>query len=253
MHGRVEVVVSKLGCVLVDSQIHGTKLSETTRCLAPAESGVHVVIHGMGGLGKTTLAHYAYNSVNPMHARQRGAQLPCTFIRCNAEVGREPTDDHISKVQHSILEQLTGRKHSFTPGQYADKLSTAMDSVSPPVFLFLDNIWDSSTLQKLLPAGTALPPGYAVLATTRQADVAEVLSDLKSVDNELEDCNYQEYQADLLSRTQAQQLFHRLLHQSPTKTGSLTQEQEDGIVGLCGNHPLLLTVMVLILRKHPTK
>jgi len=121
------------------------------------------------------------------------------------------------------------------------------------VFLFLDNIWDSSTLKKLLPAGTALPPGSAVLATTRQADAAEVLSDLKSVDNESEDCNYQEHQADLLSKKQAQQLFHRLLHQSPTKAGSLTQEQEDGVVGLCGNHPLLLTVMAPILRKHPSK
>lgn len=72
----------------------------------------------------------------------------------------------------TVLQQLTGRLHSFTAGQYANELSTAIDHLSQPVFLFLDNIWDSSTLKKLLPAGTALPPGSAVLATTRQADAA---------------------------------------------------------------------------------
>ena len=245
LNKRTKQVLLQLGCMPVPPQ-----------CYEPAASGVHVlVIHETGGLGKTLLASYAYNSVKARPASHGSAEQP--FIRCHAEVGLEPSKDHLNKVQQSILEQLTSKKHSITDLQYAQALYTAVDDAAQPVFLFLDNIWDRNNLLEVLPYGTALPPGSAVLITTRRAAEAEMLCGLQCGKNNSEDplqlCTYQTYQADLLPKEVSQQLFHRLLNQLPTKAGSLTQQQEDDIVHLCDNHPLLLTVMAPILRLDPSK
>ncbi|GLJ37097.1 hypothetical protein SUGI_0751850 [Cryptomeria japonica] len=126
-------------------------------------AAVAVIVHGIGGAGKTTLANEVFASLN----LQGWKYSKVTLVK-NLE-----SNPNIEEIQIQILSDLTGRKHEkvrdFQDGQ--QKLKSIMEK---KVFIYIDNILKREHLERLIPKLIDSPKLVRILATARKTNVSVV-------------------------------------------------------------------------------
>jgi len=126
-----------------------------------------VVLHGLPGIGKSTLGDAVYARLS----------FPGR-THCKIEVGENPSSEKICTLQASILERLSGEKPRFGyPLEGSQRLGKYLEECREAVFLYIDNVLHASDLKDLLPEELSLPSKSRVLVTSRVANLCSELDD----------------------------------------------------------------------------
>jgi hypothetical protein len=132
--------------------------------LLTAQSNGMVLLHGMGGIGKTTLARAVFNQ---LHASN--PTLPCCFL------GLDPDTqvDKITKKQKQLLKDLAHIKPDTLNDVEVGRRMLAEKLRGRRVLLVVDNVW-GDRLRFLLPVDIMqlLGGGSMVLVTSREQAAA---------------------------------------------------------------------------------
>jgi hypothetical protein len=177
-----------------------------------------VVLKGMGGIGKSTLATAVYNSISE--------GFDCHF---RIDVGQTPD---ISSLQKEVLKRFgKGLDRPVLSGQEGKQLLKDV-LWSKKFLLMIDDVWSPQDLAALLPEPAVFPKAK-VLITTRKEGILAWLEDSLS---------QAEYDVGLLSDEEALELFcwHAFRAEEPSGIG-----HNDLQLALTagGNLPLALEVL----------
>ena len=121
----------------------------------PAGSAAVVGLHGMGGIGKTTLAKAVFNALHSSFASRS----------CFLAVGSAADDVKLQQLQQQMLRELCGIERDTGS---VDKAGLQRRLQGSPVLLVVDDIWSAEQRDALL---VPLEPGSRVLLTTRNAQL----------------------------------------------------------------------------------
>ena len=172
-------------------------------------------LHGMGGIGKTTLAKAVYKALHIEFPNR------CCFV----EVGREVKDAALQKLQRQMLRELCGVVREFEDVA-AGTAELERRLRGSAVLLVIDDIWLPTQRDALLvPVG----PGSRVLLTTRNAQL-------------LQFPNIQRQRMEVLNSSAALELFcqHAFLASKPLPGYSQLAAEA---VDMCAGLPLTLRVI----------
>ena len=114
-------------------------------------------LHGMGGIGKTTLAKAVFND------------LRSGFVdrSCFVEVGRDADRQQLQQLQRQMLKELCGFDKEVTSVSYGrEQLETRLGGAR--LLLVIDDAWSPEQLDALL---VSVGQGSHVLVTTRDEDL----------------------------------------------------------------------------------
>ncbi|KAL6289851.1 hypothetical protein ACE6H2_007361 [Prunus campanulata] len=157
----------------------GDKLSRTTLSIAPNMIGMHsrvetinhwlldgstsvgiLLIYGMSGIGKTTIAKFSYNS---NFTRFEGS----SFLENIKEISRQPNG--LVQIQTQLLSDiLNGRKMKVS--NVSEGLTKIEDAISSKrVLLVLDDVDHMDQLDAVLRMKDRFCPGSKIIITTRRA------------------------------------------------------------------------------------
>ncbi|TXG46623.1 hypothetical protein EZV62_027874 [Acer yangbiense] len=199
-----------------------SRVEELMKLLDVKSSGVRVLgLHGMGGVGKTTLAKAVYNKlVGKFECR--------SFITNVREISRQ-TDGLIS-LQHKLIDDLSLGNTVLKRNEIEANISAIKEVVDKrKVTVVLDDVDDIGQLNALLGKKERFCEGSRIIITTRDRDVLQE--------------NYVTllYEVQKLDSDQALQLFsyHALRREKPTDKFLNLSKQ---IVSLTGGLPLALEV-----------
>ncbi|TXG56402.1 hypothetical protein EZV62_017715 [Acer yangbiense] len=199
-----------------------SRVEELMKLLDVKSSGVRVLgLHGMGGVGKTTLAKAVYNKlVGKFECR--------SFITNVREISRQ-TDGLIS-LQHKLIDDLSLGNTVLKRNEIEANISAIKEVVDKrKVTVVLDDVDDIGQLNALLGKKERFYEGSRIIITTRDRDVLQE--------------NYVTllYEVQKLDSDQALQLFsyHALRREKPTDKFLNLSKQ---IVSLTGGLPLALEV-----------
>jgi adenylate kinase len=143
-----------------------SKVDELVQKLQTADSTSHMLLlHGMGGIGKTTIAK---GVCNQLHGGS--PELRCSFVQL--EFGLSA--NKMAARQRQLLRELasTNKQEVDTPAAGRTELASSLRKKK--ILLVLDNVWDGQ-LEELLPENIleVLGEGSMVLVTSRDAEVAK--------------------------------------------------------------------------------
>lgn len=198
---------------------------------------VAVVVHGIGGAGKTTLANKVFASLN----LQGWKYSKVTLIE-NLE-----NNPKIEEVQSQILSDLTGIKKAvrdFHSGQQELKSIVEKEIV----FIYIDNILWKKHLEKLLPKLIDSPiKKIRILATARKTSISGVFES-----SGIKPCKL--YPIESLSLEAAVKLLCRKID-NEREVDSMVEErpQTKKIAEKCSCCPLFLEVVGAYLHKKQNK
>ena len=123
----------------------------------PAGGAAVLGLHGMGGIGKTTLAKAVFNAL----------QLDFAGSSCFLEVGSADDDAKLQQLQRQMLKQLCGIERDFCSVD-AGRAELEVRLRGSTVLFVIDDIWLEKQQDALL---VPLGPGSRVLLTTRDAQL----------------------------------------------------------------------------------
>jgi hypothetical protein len=206
------------------------KNARIVQLLTAADTGISqmVLLHGMAGMGKTTVAKSVLNKLN-----QLDNTVPCHFARLNPEM--QLSSDMVP-AQQALLEELV---------PYADvpAINTAEGGrqllaarlQGKKVLLVVDNAWGQQ-LSWLLPGNImeVLGEGSMVLVTSRES--AWAMREFGRA------AAVQEVEMDFLTQQESLELFCRHAYGSSTYPAG-DEEPVTAIVARCGGLPLALEVV----------
>ncbi|KAG0582147.1 hypothetical protein KC19_3G037400 [Ceratodon purpureus] len=211
------------------------RVEEVIKKLTLESSDVRaVVLHGLPGIGKSTLGDAVYAKLN----------FPGR-THCRIEVGENPSAEKICSLQASILERLSGDKVKLGyPLEGRQRLEKYLEECRESLFIYIDNVLNPNDLQDLLPEKLVLPPKSRILVTSRVANLCSELDD-RGVVSEL-------YEVEELDFAQAKQMFCLLVFEDedppPVKKVQVSQ-----VLKACGGMPLALELVGKYLRRQRSR
>jgi hypothetical protein len=185
-----------------------------------------LILTGMGGIGKTTMAKVLFNQLHEMDRT-----MPCCFLRLDPE-GREAS---IVEKQQELLRGLTcAPTAGFSTAAEGQQL-LGRKLRGKKVLVVVDNVWDRQ-LEQLLPGDilqAVLGPGSMVLVTSRESGAAARLTGQQSV---------REMRVELLSRKDSKILLCRHAGYSSSVAADNTALIQT-LLDRCGGLPMALEVV----------
>jgi hypothetical protein len=135
-----------------------------------------VLLHGMGGIGKTTLAKAVFNQLHADHPT-----VPCCFLSLDPGT----TFGNITHKQQQLLKELTHVETGTLNDAMDGRRMVAEKLAGKTVLFVVDNVWDDR-LEFLLPKDfmQLLGAGSMVLVTSREQGAARELQG--SIEEEME-------------------------------------------------------------------
>lgn len=137
---KLITVAGCAGIILTDS--YGSILNAL---LQPPTSGVRLLLlHGMGGLGKSTLAKVAYMAA-------RGHFGEGNYAYCELEPDKSSSKDHLTAALRSMLSQL--KLEVNVDDSLAGLRSRMVNHLAPrqrPVMLVVDDVLNGDVAKELL-------------------------------------------------------------------------------------------------------
>ena len=189
-------------------------------------------MHGMGGIGKTTLAAAIYNHIS----REFGGRN--LFLEVQQFSDPAVMQQHLCDLLRQMLLKLCGipvleSSKAVLHSRLVDHLTRGKS-----VLLVLDNIWTVRQLENFLPAELTLPAGSRVLITTRSEEIAT--GEIASLPK------FQPERVDGLQLESARQLllFYALPPASAAESSQFDDEVNiSRVLHACHGVPLALTVV----------
>ncbi|KAH9307726.1 hypothetical protein KI387_035637 [Taxus chinensis] len=193
------------------------------------ESKRAVVLYGVGGVGKTTLASSVLKSLD-----LKGYKF------CRLDMDHICSSDHIKQLQQQILGDLFGKRISLRSSVDGEnELAKAFREASDEaIFMFIDNALAQSDLTKLLPQDlSCLPRRIRMLLTTRRVDQTNIL--LRT------DFHRCEFRVDSLSSFDSKKLLRKIVLGSADASfpEGIESRDVDEIVEICGGIPLTIELV----------
>ncbi|GLJ35919.1 hypothetical protein SUGI_0720660 [Cryptomeria japonica] len=185
-----------------------------------------VVLYGVGGIGKTTLATAVFTSL----------KLDA-YKHCRMNIQQDCSESDLRQLQEQVLSDLFAQKiqpRNCVEGK--ELLSRLLrERASRRVFLFMDNALRGSDLAKLLPEDlSCLPNGSRILITTRKLNETDMVEE-GGVKRYAYSVNY-------LSDAASKKLLCLKALGSADKDFGKSLDI-DGLVKLCGGVPLVLEMV----------
>ncbi|XP_059074595.1 disease resistance protein TAO1-like [Cryptomeria japonica] len=181
-----------------------------------------VVVYGLGGMGKTTLADAIYANIDLQN-----------YKHCRIHMEQNCTKNDLKVLQEQILNGLFHQNVKLTDSHQGQGMIWSFFKKNPnqPVFLYIDNALNKADLKQLLPAelGSCLPPKSRILVTTRNLQETDIFVD--------RNIQRREYAVSFLPPTEARKILLR-------KASEYNDENNiDALLKLCGGVPLLLEII----------
>ncbi|KAL3701132.1 hypothetical protein R1sor_019154 [Riccia sorocarpa] len=226
-------------------------VEEVISCLArleTAEGGINpVVLHGMGGIGKSTLGDAVFLKLSKKFD-------PDCRLWLDREANRISTPS-ITDLQLSIIKRLSyvyGSESMSGSKQIREKLLECYKEVGRPLLIFIDNIENEEELEEILPGNIndLLPGSYIVIASrnlrmcTRLRKLCRPYPhpDFSRLYRVAKVCSYQ---VKALDEHSAEKLFWQSAVMQQLSESRILQMQKDvqKVLHVCGGLPLALKVV----------
>jgi hypothetical protein len=212
------------------------KAQEVLQRLAASSKNM-VLLHGMGGIGKTTLAKAVFN-----HLHALDYTVPSCFLQLDSST--KPSWDYIKQKQLELLRALA-REHHVQLRSEAHAQQVLADKLEgKKALVVVDNLWAGGQLAALLPTGImeVLGEGSTLIVTS--------CNRIEAVKG-FETCI--EFEVKLLSVAESTELFRRHLHEGSSSSGSssnpsIKPEWEQKVLDGCGGLPAALKAVGRYLR-----
>eukprot|EP01018_Ginkgo_biloba_P030178 Gb_04405 [translate_table: standard] len=189
-----------------------------------------VLLYGLGGIGKTTLA-------NAVYARFIINNSNDTFKHSKVHLGENP---NIKELLMEIVQDLTSRKQIFRDIEEGQRALIQVLSRESPIFLYIDNVWKCGDLKELLSNNLHLSEKSRILVTARKEIVSDVITS--------QGIECETYFVQALAFDEAKKLFCKYVFSSEAAPSDRENDINE-VVKACSGIPLVLELAGAYLRQ----